>query len=202
MQTKLIKYIEGKYLGYTARPGMEHQAYTLETRKAGLTDDDLKQLREQGLILVKTAKEIIRDKIPSQEEKDLIEFMRTKYNQGIPAEIIKETSEIIVARSNIQNPLAFILFNCEDSFQQKLRLNTIYRFKVENHPANGANLLTITYNEKNLFLNHKVSELLFPYTPTGKHDFIFYLNENKEIGLYIDGKDFIRPERSATPLQP
>jgi hypothetical protein len=203
MQAKLIEYIEGKYPGYTAQPGIEHQAYTLETHMAGLTDEDLKQLRAQELILVKTAKETIQhDKTLSQEEKDLIELMRTKYNQDIPAEIIKETSEIIAARNNIHNPVVFLLYNCEYFFQQKLHLNTVYRFKVENHPVDGANLLTIIYNGKNLFLNHKVSELLFRYAPAGEHEFIFYLNEEKEIGLYVDGKDFIRPKPSTTPSQP
>ncbi|GBR74198.1 hypothetical protein NO1_1419 [Candidatus Termititenax aidoneus] len=202
MQTKLIKYIESKYPGYTARPGMEHQAYALETRKSGLTDYDLKQLREQGLILVKTAKEIMQhDETLSQEEKDFIEFMRIKYNQDIPAETIEETSEIIIARNNIHNPLAFLLHNCECFFRQKLRFDTVYRFRVENHPVDNANFLIITYNGKKLTLNHKISELLLQQVSPGEHDFVFRLNEAKEIGLRIDSVDFIRPEPSATPSQ-
>jgi hypothetical protein len=203
MQTKLIKYIEEKYPGYTARSGMEHQAYALETHRAGLATDDLERLRAQGLILIKTAQEITQcDKIPSQEEKDLMEFIRTKYNQDIPDEIIKETAEIIIARNNMQNPLVFILHNCEWVFQQKLLFNTVYRFKVENQLFGNANFLTITYHEKKLSLNHKISELLFRYASAGEYDFVFYLNEAKEIGLCIDGVDFSRPEQSATPSQP
>ncbi|MDR1453922.1 MAG: hypothetical protein LBJ25_08135 [Candidatus Margulisbacteria bacterium] len=199
MQVKLIKYIEKKYPRYTARPGMEHQAYQLETRMAGLTADDLEQLKEQGLILVKKTPETARpDSVPSREEKELTEFLRKKYDNGIPAEIIKETAEILAARNNIKNPLAFILQNCQIFFEEKLLLNASYKFNL----TKEVNSLIIHYKEKKCSLIHKLSELLLRQISKGEHDFIFYLTEAKEIGLRVDGANFILPELSATPSQP
>ena len=203
MQTKLIEYIENKYPGYTARPGMEHQAYELETHLSGLTADDLGQLREQRLILVKIARETARrDSSPSREEKELIKYLREKYKQDISAEVIKETAEIIAARNNIKNPLAFLLGNCEFFFEKKLSLDTSYKFILTKEIFEEKNFLTILYNEKKYHLTHKFGELLLQQIPAGEHDFVFYLNAEKEIGLRVDGVDFIRPEPSATPSQP
>ncbi|MDR2428251.1 MAG: hypothetical protein LBD62_00415 [Candidatus Margulisbacteria bacterium] len=203
MQTKIVEYIERKYPGYTARPGMEHQAYLLETHMAGLTADDLQQLRAQQLILAKIPKETApQNEDTSREGKELIEFMRKKYKQGIPAEVIEETAEIIAARDNLKNLLAFFLCNCEISFQKKLSLDTSYKFNLTIETLEKANFLIISHDEKKYHLNHKLGELLFQQVSAGEHDFVFYLNAEKEIGLRIDGVDFIRPEPSATPSQP
>ncbi|MDR1324307.1 MAG: hypothetical protein LBK68_07730 [Candidatus Margulisbacteria bacterium] len=192
MQTKLIKYIEGKYPGYTARPGLEHQAYALETRVAGLTDDDLKQLRAQQLVLAKITEETApQNKDTSQQEKNLIEFMQKK------DEVIKETAEIIAARNNPSNTLAFILANCQIFFKEQLFLDTPYKFNL----TKEANSLVIHYKERKCSLIHKLTELLLQQIFLGEHYFIFYLNDEKEIGLCVDGV-IIQSNAPTTPLQP
>ncbi|MDR2431224.1 MAG: hypothetical protein LBD99_03105 [Candidatus Margulisbacteria bacterium] len=203
MQTKLIKYIEEKYPGYTAKAGIEHQAYTLEILMAKLTSDDLARLREERLILVKTATEKPKQaQKPSEQERILIEFIRKRYDKGIPPETVAETTDIILARGNLTNPLAFFLCNCGIFLEKGIRLNTPYKFYLIKNTFNEANFLTIFYKSNKYSVPHRFSELLLQQTSEGEHEFIFYLNADKEIGMRIDGTDFSLPEPLATSSQP
>ncbi|MDR1997872.1 MAG: hypothetical protein LBQ83_06085 [Candidatus Margulisbacteria bacterium] len=128
--------------------------------------------------------------------------IQEKYAADIPADIVAETAAIIAARENIKKLLAFFLYTCSHFLQLDIQLNTPYTFTVENQPFEGENFMKILHNNKIASLNHKMSEFFIQQFSPGEHSFVFYLNEQQEIGLRVDGKEISPPAGQSTPSRP